>query len=365
MRRVATVAVLAIAGLACGGVFGPGSIALTHELSDAEAQAARSLGTEVVDGRFPAAIAEDCAAHARDWPWLAARSDQRELRVAALYAAAGCVGELDRADAVAVARGVLGDEAPTVVGGGLALASVLLPDEPDGSDLAHAVARLALEGTPAARFDALQALDRTTWTQDPTLADVFVQGIAADDPAVATEALRLVRYRTAGLADPSAFREAALRRTSDIDPGLRGRAARLLARLAPEDAEVRARLIELAGDPHPFTRAAAAEALGELEWPSAAHVLIPLVEDHAKAVWDMNPFERLDGRTEVPHHSGSSFERVDDAALRALQRATTPLGEEGFTYREVSLRYLDLDIIAAGRDAKRWYEAHAEAIPRP
>ncbi|MCA9494933.1 MAG: HEAT repeat domain-containing protein, partial [Myxococcales bacterium] len=358
-------AVLAITGLACGGVFGPGSIALTHELSGTEAEAARALGSELVDGRFPEAIASDCAAHARQWPWLAARAKDPALRVAALHAAATCPQELDRVDAVAVASGVLADPDPRVAGGGLALASALLPDEPEGSGLARAVAHLAQEGSGPARYDALRVLDRTTWTQDPTLSAPFTAALDAEDPYVVSEALRLIRYRTAGLSDPSAFREAAMARTSDIDPGIRGRAALLLARLAPEDPAVRARLIELAADPHGYTRAAAAEALGELEWPSASHVLIGLVDDHAKAVWDMNPFERLDGSTEVLHHSGSSFERVDDAALRALQRATASLGDEAYAYREVSLRYLDLDIIAAGRDAKRWYEAHAEAIPRP
>lgn len=365
MRRWVTAAVLAMAGLACGGVFGPGAVALTHDLSGSEAEAARALGGELVEGRFPEAVAADCEAHARDWPWLAVRADDTSVRVAALHAAADCVGSLDRADALAVAAGVLGDPEPAVVGGGLALASALLPDEPDGSMLARRVADLVAHGSPAARFDALQALDRTTWTQDPELTRAYLDALAADEPFVVSEALRLVRYRTAGLVDPDAFREAAMGLSSDIDPGIRGRAARVLARLAPEDPAVRARLIELLGDEHPYTRAAAAEALGELEWPSAAHPLMALVEDHAKAAWDMNAFERLDGRTEVPHHTGSPFERVDDAALRALQRATTSLGEEGFHYREVSLRYLDLDVIAAGRDAKRWYEAHAGTIPRP
>ncbi|MEZ4236262.1 MAG: hypothetical protein R3F59_08900 [Myxococcota bacterium] len=77
----------------------------------------------------------------------------------------------------------------------------------------------------------------------------------------------------------------------------------------------------------------------------------------------MLPFEHLDGRREVPHHEGSYFKRVDDAYLRAIEALSVPLGDEAFTYREVNLRYVNLDIIAATRDAKKWYAAHVEQIP--
>jgi hypothetical protein len=77
----------------------------------------------------------------------------------------------------------------------------------------------------------------------------------------------------------------------------------------------------------------------------------------------MLPVTRLDGTSETPHHTGSLFERVDDAVLRAIVTLSAPMGDDRFVYRDVNLRWLALDVVAATRDAKHWYEAHAAEIP--
>ena len=93
------------------------------------------------------------------------------------------------------------------------------------------------------------------------------------------------------------------------------------------------------------------------------HALVEHLDDPARSTWDLLPFTRLDGTELVQHHTASIFERVDDAHLRAIVRLTEGFGEDRFVYRDVNLRYLNLDVVAATRDARRWYEEHRDLVP--
>lgn len=373
MRRARLViAWLAPATLACGGLFDAGP-PLAHELAGAERDAAVALGDDVADGRFPEAIVGTdpesvmaaCAAHGPAFVWLAARDERPGVRAAAATATRGCLAAVDHGDAAVAARiGTASADAPERAAA-YALAGELLAEEPADADLLATIERAVREGPPADRYEALAALDRYGWGSDPEATAAMEAALRAEQPWLVTEALRRLRYRASGVSDPAGLAAACRALASDVDPGLRGRAALALARLTPDDPEVPGLLVGLLADPHPFTRSAAAEALGDLAYLPAAHDLVSIVDDQAPNTWDHLPFQRLDGSMVVQHHVGSLHERVDDAVLRALEAVTAGLPEASrFTYREVHPgKWRDLDILAAGRDAKKWYEAHGSELP--
>jgi hypothetical protein len=360
--------------LACGGwPFAP-PLPLSRELDGPERDAAIELGASVVDERFPAeivgadadAVLAACATHGPAFVWLAARDERAPVRTAALRAAAPCLPALDRADASVAARTGLRAEDPHEMAAAFVLAGALMVDEPSGTDLAREVVALVSSKDPAVRYEAFAALDRSSWGTDPDAVAAVADLLQATEPWLVTEALRLLRFRAGGVADPSLLRERCVLLLGDLDPGIRGRAALALARLVPDDPELPRLLVGLLVDDHPFTRSAASEAVGDLGYLPAAHALVANIDDQRPNTWDMLPFERLDGTMVVQHHVGSLFERVDDAFLRSLQRVTEPLGEAAFTYREVHLgKWRDLDILAAGRDARKWYEDHGASLPPP
>ena len=284
---------------------------------------------------------------------------------AALTAAAGCVAEVDAGDLARVATANLGEADPAVLLAALAASEAVIGDLPPTDPL---IARLVARSTdpdPAVRYEVITVLDKRAWSQEPLVGVAFLAALRDDAPWLVTEALRRLRYRAKGLSEPEPFVATCTLLAADRDPGIRGRSAQALARLAPEDPNVRELLLRMLDDPHGYTRSAVAEALGDIRYVPAIHSILPRIDDSAKNTWDMLPFTRLDGTREVPHHVGSHFERVDDAYLRALVLLSEPLGERAFAYREVNLRWRDLDIIAATRDAKKWYTEQQASIPDP
>jgi HEAT repeat protein len=353
--------------LGCAGLpFGAPPIPLAEELAPEETEAAHAMAVHLVHGRFPTEVAEDCDANADRFVWLAARHPDSEVVVAALVAAGGC--SMDDPDAATgdlprIVASRLG-EPGEVRAAALVAAAAVIREVPEYDPLVARLAALTSGGSPEVRYEALQVLDGRAWSEEGQPAAAFLAVLHDNDwPYLVTEALRRLRFRAVGLTHPEPFVRICSVLAADHDPGIRGRAALALARLAPEDAEVRALLTSMLDDPHGFTRSAAAEALADAGVAEAIHPLVARLDDSAKNTWDMLPFTRLDGTREVPHHVGSHFERVDDAYLRAIVTLSAPMGEDAFVYREVNLRYRDLDIIAATRDAKKWYLANAERIP--
>lgn len=374
MRRAGLVAAVVATGLACGGWPVGSSLPLSVELTGEARDAAIAWGEQVADGRLPpevvgadeAAIAERCAADGAAFVWLAARDERAEVRAAALRAVPPCLPVVLRADAIAAARTGLRAEDRAELAAAFALAGALLVEASAESKLVAEVVALTGAKDPAVRYDALLALDRWTWGEDPGARAAVIGALGAEQPWLVTEALEIVRFRASGVTETGPLRDALLPLLSDIDPGIRGRAALALARLLPEDPEVPGLLLAALADEHPYTRSAAAEAVGDVGHLPAAHALVAGLDDQRPNTWDMLPFERLDGTMVVQHHTGSVFERVDDAFLRSLQRVTAGLGEAGFVYREVHPgKWRDLDILAASRDARAWYEARRESLPPP
>lgn len=352
-------------GLACAGFPAERDpVPLQNEIAGPEAEAARALAVDLVNGRFPSDVASACTENARTFVWLAARHEDPVVVSAALFAAAGCSAEVDPNDLSRVAASALSDTDPVVLLAAIRAAEAVIVDLPPNDPLIARLVARSSDPRPEVVYEILGVLDKRVWTQEPMIAVAFMSALQTDDaPWLVTEALRRLRYRAKGLVDPAPFVQVCLRLTGELDPGIRGRAALALARLAPEDPNVRDTLLRMLDDPHGFTRSAAGEALGDMQYLPAIHAILPRLDDPAKNTWDMLPFTRLDGTRETPHHVGSHFERVDDAWLRALVQLSEPLGERAYTYREVNLRWRDLDIIAATRDAKKWYTEQQASIP--
>lgn len=354
------------AALACAGPFGKPSIPIDSELSPEQKAEADKLASAVTDGAFAEEIAKDCAKNARSFAWIAATHGDPGVVSAALRAGGGCADDpaVDPATLSDLGRATAGrltDPDPAIVLSAFAAADSIIAPLPPEHPLITALVSLASASDPAVRYEALVTLDRRAWTQEPVVAAVFLKALDdTENPWLVTEVLRRLRYRASGLVgqggQPSPpFRSAAMLLTQDLDPGIRGRAALVLARLAPTDPDVIETLMRMLGDSHGFVRSAAAEALSETGHREAIAAIISRIDDPAKNTWDMLPFTRLDGTREVPHHVGSLYERVDDAYLRAIAALSVPMGENAFVCREISMRYRDLDIIAATRDAKQWY----------
>jgi hypothetical protein len=351
----------------CGGLpLWRAPIPLSNELDPAEIQAAEEMAVFLVHGHFPSDVAADCEANGDRFVWLGARHPDPTVVAAALLAAGGCADDLleaAAADLPTIVAARLTDPEP-VQPAALHAARSVVADVPPHHPLVARLGALTSGGRPEVRYEAMEVLDGRAWSQEGQPEVAFLAVLYDSDwPYLVTEALRRLRYRAVGVAHPDPFIEICSILAADRDPGIRGRSALALGRLAPDDPAVRSLLVSLLDDPHGYVRSSAAEALAEAGVTEAIHGLVSRLDDSANNTWDMLPFTRLDGTREVPHHVGSHFERVDDAYLRAIVALSAPMGDDAFVYRDVNLRYRDLDIIAATRDAKRWYAAHAEAIP--
>ena len=346
----------------------PPEIVLEHDMEDSGALAAAALAQRVSNRRFPAATAADCAAHAGRFTWLAARADDPEVQEASLQAMIGCRGSLHQPDAIAVAAGRMQHSDDVgVLGAALDLAFPWADEVAVESPLIDGLVRAAIEPKHmGVRIEALEVLDERVWSQETRVSVAFYEAMMAEwKPSLTATSLRCLTYRGAGLtaADRWRFLTGAMVLASDIDPGIRGMAALALARIDPDDEDVRARVLSLLDDKHPYTRSAAAEALADMGYLPAVHELVARLDDQEPNLWRMLSFTRPDGRKDRLRFRGSHFERVDDAMLRALERVTADL-DEPFVYRDVHLLYKDLDIISATRDARRWYEEFGSQLPR-
>ena len=80
-----------------------------------------------------------------------------------------------------------------------------------------------------------------------------------------------------------------------------------------------------------------------------------LVDDKEKNTYDINYTDLLGHQSRV-HHDGSAWSRVNDAALYALDRATSFLPkEEQFVYDKINYKTVDDDIAAQVKKAKAWH----------
>ncbi|MEM6930691.1 MAG: HEAT repeat domain-containing protein, partial [Myxococcota bacterium] len=193
----------------------------------------------------------------------------------------------------------------------------------------------------------------------PDVAGAFIDALlAVRQPVLTATVLHWLRFEAPNVhfrVRPR-LQAAATLALRDIDPGVRGRAALALARLAPGDLSLVEQIRRLLQDEHPFTRAAAAKALADVGQETYVHDLVPLLTDHESTVWRSRPFERLDGTSDRIRFLASPHERVDEAVLTALERLTADLAQP-YVIRTIDPAYAELDILSATREARAWYQA--------
>jgi len=347
--------------LACAGLpLRAFSIPLEHERSEAEVQEAEQLVETLEGSAFSDEVLADCKS-ASLLTWLAARHADGRVVAASLWGMAACAEDLHPPDALAVASARLRSEDRGVQGGAMAVAQELMPHLPPDSDVIARVALLASEdGDGAVRIEALEALDRRPWSTEPTVVDAFFAALHAENaPTVVATALDRIQQRAAGFTadDRLRLRLVCQLLTQDRDPAIRGISAQALAQLDPSAPAVLQRLMELLEDRHGYTRAIAADALAALGHEPAIPILVAGVPDEAACSWKMLPWTRLNGTDDRLTFVASPFDRVDHSWLMALE-ALTAGSDSPFVLRDINQQYLGLDLIAAGRDAARWLEAH-------
>jgi len=342
--------------LACGGLPLPGA---SVPAPPPEARAAVEALT-VADAGFEEAV--DCAEHGDGLAWLAGHADPLRARAGVLVLSR-CPVDATAHRRLALAQ-ALGRPEPGVVGAALQGAAVDLAEaDPDDPVLRAVAAVMLTHADKGVRFEALEVFDRYPWAADPWASEQMLAVVRDAAPPVVSEWLERVHARSAGLEDPIPWLATARYATkAHLDPGIRGRAALLAARLAPDHPGVRRELRALLADKHPYARSAAAKALADAGDQGSIHLLVGLLGDKEPSTWKMLPWEATDGSTRRLVHKGSHFERVNDAVFRAIEELTSPM-DDGYRYRSVSLKYLELDLISAQREAERWYEEHGDALP--
>lgn len=386
--RVLPVAVVVILSVACGSSSDPasggtpgassssaatGAIAITATLDDAQKAAAEALKPQAKNGGFPSAERKKDE-NALIFLVLAAENGDAGVTAAALDGMSETWGANEKskathkvdADYVAVVRAHL-DSADNVVRARAIMAAkkVLLSPAPDAGVVDKLADIGANDANPSARFAVLDILwDKPDWEKDAKLAGVYLGALSAKEPYLVSEALFRMEHDSA-LVNKAEVQPKVEGLLADADPGVRGRAALVLMSIARTDEERAAAVVKitpLLSDPHAYTRAAAAGALGRSKSTAVVASLMPLLDDKADHTYDIKDWTELDGNAGRVHHDASAWSRVDEAALSAIKFVTSSKGADKYEMRKIESKTSDADIDAAVVECKAWYEAHKGAL---
>ncbi len=230
------------------------------------------------------------------------------------------------------------------------------------SDSSATATRAALLGLarahPAlgARFAAQEAL--AALPPAPDTGRLLVDALGDSATVLVASALLRLSGRVHALAERDAVRAACARLSDHTDPGVRGAALALRSQLVT-GAESRAALgrdLDASlSDPHPYVRSQAALAVGRLRRKASLEKLMELVRDSADNAYRLDGFTLLDGSPGALEFPGSTWRRVDDAALEALSYLSLALAEP-FSYGDVRADQVERDIARQVMLAELWYE---------
>lgn len=234
--------------------------------------------------------------------------------------------------------------------------------------LVGAIANLAAPGQASnVRHVALEALDLLPPSaRNPRALSTFVAALDAEPhlQALALFALtQSARSLPSGSPELTRVAEGATRLTEAADPGVRGRALGLLGALQRQDPGVDAaeKAREKLADPHPYVRAVALDVLGAAGSLEDLAAVLPLTEDFAGARYELTGFQALDGAEGRLSFVVPGRKLVAEAALHALVRLSTPLGDERYSVggpltNEAQAR-------AAAERAEAWYAGVKDRLP--
>ncbi|MGB1701266.1 MAG: hypothetical protein ACPHRO_15015, partial [Nannocystaceae bacterium] len=190
------------------------------------------------DGRFPPEVRED-SENARLFLVAAMNEEASDtVRVAALdgmsrtWSSSVDSGSkmIPDEDFVYVVRYHLRSENPRVLAAALKAATRALPLSPPDTDLIRDLVILGFRPDPATQFVVLEALPKVNdFLAHEGVEALMLRAIDSREPFVAAKAIMQLGSLASGVKDRRALREALERAAEAGDPGVRGRALRLLA----------------------------------------------------------------------------------------------------------------------------------------
>ena len=217
---------------------------------------------------------------------------------------------------------------------------------------------------PAGRAEAIDRLRLVrNFQQDQTIADAFMKALDSDKPYLISKALFGLRLRATGLVMRDKFLAKARQLLKHADPGVRGRAAELAGRLGARNEAVAQEIEALLKDENAFTRSAATSALAHMGHLASVHKIITMVGDTEKNTYDIRGYQTLSGRAGWVHHDGSAWSRVQDAAIRSLERLSMKT-KIRFKADRVDSKDVEGSLAKNAKAAKAWYAKVKSELPK-
>jgi hypothetical protein len=142
------------------------------------------------------------------------------------------------------------------------------------------------------------------------------------------------------------------------DPGVRGRATKLVAALAPNDVELRNQIRAMLNDPHPYVRSIVPHSLVDLNDVAAIHLLVPKLTDLQRNNHHIRYTKLVGGRAAVAH--GAKNETVHDTVARAIEALSAKFKEP---FKRPGRKNDQASRDKNTPAAQAWYEKHKSEIP--
>jgi hypothetical protein len=347
-------------------------IAITLKLDAAQQKAADALVAKIKNGRFPNDAVRD-KANAKLFLYLAATSKKPEVITASLQAmkmaftSSESYKKKEHAgpDYGAVIAAHLKSKDEKIQGYALEAAPHAVSGKSPYQPVVDALIDIANNHKNAAgRAEAIDRLRLVrNFQQNQQIAETFLKALDHEKPYVVSKALFGLRLRATGLVMRDKFLAKARQLLKHADPGVRGRAAELVGRLGAGKEDVAADLEALLEDENPFTRSAAASALAHMGHLASVPKILKLVDDTEKNTYDIRNFKTLTGRAGWVHHDGSAWSRVQDAAIRSLERLSMKT-KTRFKADRVDSKKVEQSLKKNALAAKKWYAKIKAELPK-
>jgi len=216
----------------------------------------------------------------------------------------------------------------------------------------------------AIRAEAIDRLRliRGFW-DDRRVAAALLKALHHREPYVISRALFGLRPRAAQLPDKGKFLKRGLELLEHSDPGVRGRAAEFVGRLAVNKNEVAEKLEPMLKDKDPYVRSATATGLSYLGTAPSIHGIAKLLGDQEKNKYEWCCYRTPTGRSVRVQHDGSAWGQVRDAAVRALERLSRRT-EVQFKADPVNRDDIEDSLKKNAAAARKWYQKVKAKVPR-
>ena len=355
--------------LACSGVgdsaSAPDAIPISYTLDEAQRATADELLSRMKNDRFKYADLKQ--ENAKIFLALAAESPGDTLRApAALHAISSTWThykktkdkEIVNEDYRMVVRAYLEHPDGPTLAQAIEAAQYCLMDDPPDPETIEKMITVYERSKANGKYAILNKFWQLKgWSKNEKVSKLYVDALDNPEPWVVSQAL----FRWSSGIFTATDREQLLKKFETLlkhsDPGVRGRAAIAMgkgARSNEEKAWASPLLMTLLDDKHPFTRSAAASALGSVKYHKALPKLVTLLDDKEKNTYDIGGWEQLDGTSGSVHHDGSPWSRVDDAVLWSMKFMSWNLKPK-FEHTKIGYKTKDKDLDKATQEAKDWY----------